>query len=196
MSEKEDLVKIVVLGPAESGKSSIADFLAGIRDGPPSEYRPTVGCRILRFTRENLRIFDTKRKATIPIRRANVELWDVSGNTRFETCWEAIRDGTDGILFVFNPEGKGSEKDLDPWFKNFAVPLGLKLEQQCMILAHRTTSGPKQSKIRIPKSLSRIPLAQTSLDFEADILREDFDKLLAACYAIKRDKQEDGILKS
>lgn len=35
--------------------------------------------------------------------KASVELWDTSGNARYQSCWPAIMKDAHGILFVFNP---------------------------------------------------------------------------------------------
>ncbi len=36
--------------------------------------------------------------------RADVELWDSSGDVRFQSCWPAIRQDTHGVIFVFDPQ--------------------------------------------------------------------------------------------
>jgi Fe-S cluster assembly ATPase SufC len=38
-------IKIAIIGPNESGKSTIADFLSGHRPTPSAVYKPTVGLR-------------------------------------------------------------------------------------------------------------------------------------------------------
>lgn len=35
---------------------------------------------------------------------AEVELWDCSGDRKFESCWPAIRHGSNGAILVCNPE--------------------------------------------------------------------------------------------
>ena len=38
-------MKVLVVGPQGSGKSTIANILGEIQDGPSANYRPTVGVR-------------------------------------------------------------------------------------------------------------------------------------------------------
>ena len=45
-------VKILILGPQKAGKSTIANILGDLQDGPSTIYRPTVGCRIVDFERD------------------------------------------------------------------------------------------------------------------------------------------------
>ena len=90
-------VKILVLGPTKSGKSTIANILGDLQDGPSSEYRPTVGCRIVEFERD-------PPAGVSQFGKINMELWDVSGDFKYEKCWGPIQADVDGIIFVYNPE--------------------------------------------------------------------------------------------
>lgn len=69
MSQK---LKIIVVGPKGSGKSTLSNFLLGQSDGIANyPYQPTVGCRIL----EN----DFPGQGN---QMVSVELWDASGDNR------------------------------------------------------------------------------------------------------------------
>lgn len=69
MSQK---LKIIVVGPKGSGKSTLSNFLLGQSDGIANNpYQPTVGCRIL----EN----DFPGQGN---QMVSVELWDASGDNR------------------------------------------------------------------------------------------------------------------
>ena len=55
--------------------------------------------------------------------RINVELWDVSGDFRYEKCWAPIQSDVQGIIFVINPADVGSEEDLQKFVKGFPMAL-------------------------------------------------------------------------
>lgn len=38
-------LKVLIVGPPKSGKSTLANILGDLQDGPSSIYRPTIGCR-------------------------------------------------------------------------------------------------------------------------------------------------------
>ncbi len=38
-------LKLLIVGPQKSGKSTLANILGDLADGPSTLYRPTVGCR-------------------------------------------------------------------------------------------------------------------------------------------------------
>ena len=76
-------VKLLVIGPSKAGKSTIANILGDLQDGPSSIYRPTIGCRIVDFER--------KPPQGVNFGKINIELWDVSGDFQYEKCWGPIQ---------------------------------------------------------------------------------------------------------
>jgi len=49
MNSTLDRIKILIIGPKSSGKSTIANFLGGRKHILTKNYRPTNGVRILEF---------------------------------------------------------------------------------------------------------------------------------------------------
>ncbi len=91
-------VKIVMVGPCQAGKTVLANFISDSTETPISEtYRPTHVVRILEFESQNLNVNNRYAKA-------DVELWDASGNHSFESSWPAIQRDAHGVIFVFDPE--------------------------------------------------------------------------------------------
>jgi len=64
-------IKILVIGPSQSGKTSIANYLSERSNDLSKNYRPTSGVRILEFEKE----IPTYIKKT-GIDKAFIELWD------------------------------------------------------------------------------------------------------------------------
>ena len=73
-------VKILILGPTKSGKSTLANILGGLQEGLGTVYRPTAGCRIVDFERDS-------PASVSQFGKINVELWDLSGDFKYEKCW-------------------------------------------------------------------------------------------------------------
>lgn len=44
----------------------------------------------------------------------DVDLWDCSGDRRFDTCWPAFRRHADAAILVANPDTMNGD-DLLPW---------------------------------------------------------------------------------
>lgn len=45
----------------------------------------------------------------------DVELWDCSGDTKYESCWSALARDTNGVIFLYNPDQANQDKDLENW---------------------------------------------------------------------------------
>lgn len=131
--------KILVVGPTEVGKTTIANYLAEHTTGltQPAKYKPTQALRVLEFDRE-VPAGDAGRGSG----SLSVELWDVSGDQKFEGCWPAIIKGAVGVVLVYNPEKKEHEHMAALWYEWFVQNPGLD-DRQCLVFAHRATSGPR-----------------------------------------------------
>jgi intraflagellar transport protein 22 len=70
-------IKILIIGPIQSGKSTIANYISEKSD-IPLPYRPTVGVRILEFEKQTPK--NPKRPGQDKVM---IELWDVSGDTKY-----------------------------------------------------------------------------------------------------------------
>jgi len=68
--------------------------------------------------------------------KADVELWDTSGDVRFERCWPALRRDAHGVVFVFDPHAEGNAKDMDVFFTHFVEKAGL-AESQAIVRKER-----------------------------------------------------------
>jgi Rab-like protein 5 len=101
-------IKLLVVGPVKAGKSTIANILGDLSDGPSSIYRPTIGCRYLIHYFIILiwiRIVDFEREPPpgVNFGKLHIELWDVSGDFKYEKCWGPIQKDVQGIIFVYDP---------------------------------------------------------------------------------------------
>ncbi|KAH3764777.1 intraflagellar transport protein 22-like [Pelomyxa schiedti] len=167
-------VKILVVGATDVGKSTLCNFLASMNRSTPG-YNPTLGVRILEFDRD---VAPQAKGAMISVW---VELWDCSGDKKYEYGWPALMHGTDGIIFVFNPNNAASERELEHWHTRFAAPLKL-LDSQCSIFANQRpdseTVDVKATRPRLSKALQRIPLVPLSLQDNPNGVHEAFDSLL------------------
>ncbi|XP_046841474.1 intraflagellar transport protein 22 homolog isoform X1 [Xenia sp. Carnegie-2017] len=181
--------KILVIGPTESGKTVISNYLADATEISGGEYNPTQGVRILEFECSGISL--GKKDAT-----CEVELWDCSGDPKFENCWPAIQKDAIGILFVYNPDQMGHGKQLETLYVHFVQEQGLK-DTQCMVFAHHKPGANDKTRSHIPSYLSNIPCVQTNLESDSDFVKEKFNDLLAILmrnWTDKRDQEELSIM--
>ena len=77
-------IKLVVLGPCKAGKTTIANILGDLQDGPSTIYRPTVGARVVDFERD-------PPASVSSFGKVHIELWDLSGDFKYEKCWAPVQ---------------------------------------------------------------------------------------------------------
>lgn len=209
MASKEDRVKILIVGPQQTGKSNIANCLSGLRDTPTESYKETCPLRILETLVEGLNTTGVGKRVGKGA-RATIELWDVGGSSRFRNCWPAIKNDADGIIFVMNIDVTGQERELDFWSKEFldtkAIPIN-----HCIVFAHRSTAqqgadgaaggGSSQSTATrippLPRTLSTCRgMIETSLDAKSDNFKEAFERLVEQVLVTRRRKEEEEAYQS
>ncbi|KAK6192530.1 hypothetical protein SNE40_003980 [Patella caerulea] len=174
--------KILMLGPCQSGKTVLSNFLSDSTDSAGGDYQPTQGVRILEF---EVPSSEVKSRTGV-----EVELWDVSGDRKFETCWPAIARDVNGIIFVYNPDQSNHDKELEYLYSYFVEQGALK-ESQCIVFSHvkPRSSGALQSEL--PSSFSRIATVQTNLEEDGEAVRDALNKFLATLVAALSDKREE-----
>eukprot|EP00794_Sanderia_malayensis_P013823 gene13823-15268_t len=182
--------KVLVIGPCESGKTVLSNFLADATEMSSGEYYPTVGVRILEF--------DVESVATKQNRSANVdvELWDCSGDNKYENCWPAIQKDVNGIVFVINPGNNGQVKNLDKWHVHFVSQLGLK-DSQCIVFVHHKSGRQDNSRANLSSAFSRMKVVDTNLEEDPDSVKEEFKHFLGdvlSNLADRRDQEELSIV--
>eukprot|EP00455_Lapot_gusevi_P044787 TRINITY_DN5641_c0_g1_i3.p1 TRINITY_DN5641_c0_g1~~TRINITY_DN5641_c0_g1_i3.p1 ORF type:complete len:108 (-),score=9.53 TRINITY_DN5641_c0_g1_i3:414-737(-) len=101
------VLKIALVGPPQSGKSRVANYLFDPNTAAAQyTYEPTVGVRILEFERKIVPSRNQEQKV-------QVELWDVSGDLKYESCWPCIRKDMHGSIVLFDSISQVQEKELE-----------------------------------------------------------------------------------
>ena len=114
-------LKIIIVGPQKVGKTVIANSLSEFSHTVSPDYHPTVGVRILEFEKP----YTDEQIANIPVLKKNkvnkvkIELWDMSGDRRFEQEWPAIKYGANGVIIVIDAVNDKYEASIDEWMNNF-----------------------------------------------------------------------------
>ncbi|KAK3736340.1 hypothetical protein QZH41_020790 [Actinostola sp. cb2023] len=210
--------KILFIGPCESGKTVLANFLSDATDTSGGEYHPTQGVRILEFESHSIEI--------TPGRTANceVELWDCSGDHRFSTCWPALQKDTNGVVIVYNPDEPNHDRELETWYTQFVQEQWLR-DSQCLVFAHHKpmASDRVRAQVRVysvaryslpdkypwersllelvpevkitlvsgsTQTLSKVTCVHTNLDEDPDSVREEFKNFLAQVISNWTDKRD------
>ncbi|XP_072098999.1 intraflagellar transport protein 22 homolog isoform X1 [Mobula birostris] len=124
--------KLLLVGPSESGKTVLANFLSDATEAIGGDYNPTQGVRILEF--ECLNVNAGGRNVG-----CEVELWDCSGDQKFETCWPALMKDSNGVIIVFN-DIPSHLKEIEMFYSYFVQQQRLH-DSQCLLIAHHKPSS-------------------------------------------------------
>eukprot|EP00427_Karlodinium_veneficum_P048840 CAMPEP_0169242002 /NCGR_PEP_ID=MMETSP1016-20121227/32308_1 /TAXON_ID=342587 /ORGANISM="Karlodinium micrum, Strain CCMP2283" /LENGTH=194 /DNA_ID=CAMNT_0009322165 /DNA_START=61 /DNA_END=645 /DNA_ORIENTATION=+ len=190
MNSSEGRQKVILIGPSEGGKSTIANVLAENAETASETYRPTVGVRILEFEGEVRNVSQ----------RVTIELWDVSGEfmqPKFQKCWPAIQKDAVGCVLVYNPEKQDHEQDIDKWFQCFPKTMNMSPNQVMVIQTLSRTDGRRNNPL--PNKISYANVAPPVVVTVDDLIvaRKEFDKFLERVLQSVLDKQrqdEDDVM--
>eukprot|EP01106_Pelomyxa_sp_JSP_P019419 TRINITY_DN975_c0_g1_i1.p1 TRINITY_DN975_c0_g1~~TRINITY_DN975_c0_g1_i1.p1 ORF type:complete len:204 (+),score=34.41 TRINITY_DN975_c0_g1_i1:206-817(+) len=105
MYAKKSVMKIIILGDAGVGKTSLMNqFVKGKFN---SQYRATVGAD---FLSKELQVDD---------RLVTLQIWDTAGQERFQSLGSAFYRGADGCVLVFDVNTAKTFESLDLWHEDF-----------------------------------------------------------------------------
>ena len=108
-------IKLCVVGNVGVGKSRFVNALTST----PSDtaYQATVGCRILEYDTEITGVsVDGKHREQFEV---TIECWDISGDTKYQKGWPAMKQECHGVIIMFDPT-TSNESDLAMWRSQFA----------------------------------------------------------------------------
>ncbi len=129
-------VKIAVLGPKGSGKTTFVTHVTGKPSPALTSYTPTAGVRIITVPLPPdvpVTAAPTATSAAADPAGPLIEVWDCSGDPEYESCWPAIMDDLDGAVVVFNPADSSQAADARVWGEWFCVHAGLVRGQAALL---------------------------------------------------------------
>ncbi|CAJ0569053.1 unnamed protein product, partial [Mesorhabditis spiculigera] len=141
------------------------------------------GVRIVEFESNDLELKGQKIDA-------DVELWDCSGDEKYNKCWPALGDGTHGVILVASPE-RHTGDDLIPWEREFIERGDIPMNRVLLVLLDTDQTATNHSAIsefRVPSSLNGVHCVAASLPKDGDTLRLEFNSFLVAVISQVHDK--------
>jgi len=129
--------------------------------------------------------------------RADIELWDCSGDHKFENCWPAIANEMGGVILVCDPElDKEHNKDLQTWY-GFYVEQQSMRDGQAIVFAHSKSGQPANHRPRLSGGVAKLPVILTSTAADGEDLKKGFKAWLGkmlSSLSERREQEEMNIL--
>ncbi|KAH0560571.1 intraflagellar transport protein 22 homolog [Cotesia glomerata] len=183
-------LKIVIIGPVATGKTTIANFLADAT-GMGYDYRPTQGVRILEFEASDIEVKNKKIKI-------DIELWDCSGDHKFEDCWSALRKDVQGLIFVYNKKTDDQIEELEKFYNYFVLKSQLE-PKDCVVFFFESDKQVVDAPKRLSSVFAKISQVNCNVEENRNKLKSDFQTFLSTLMTRiqeKSDHEENNILKN
>ncbi|XP_070169796.1 intraflagellar transport protein 22 homolog [Polyergus mexicanus] len=180
-------LKLVMIGPIKSGKTTIANFLADATE-IPYDYRPTQGVRILEFEINDIEVNNER------ISR-DIELWDCSGDHKFKNCWPAIRKGVHGVIFVYSTKTQDSLRQLKEFYDYFVSEAKLG-PNNCVIFFFDSDNTTSSASKIVSSSFSNVSHVKCNVDDGGDKLKTDFRLFLSTLMTKLQENKEEKLILS
>nr|XP_040027856.1 intraflagellar transport protein 22 homolog [Gasterosteus aculeatus aculeatus] len=182
--------KILFIGPNESGKTVLANFLSNTVENVEGEYRPTQGVRILEFETQPAVAGGDNTKC-------EVELWDCSGDFKFESCWPAMMEDSSGVVIIFDPDVPSHLNEIETWYSMFISSRDLQ-DKQCLLIAHhKPGSTVEDGPLPIALHLRQLELVHSNLEEKSEDVRKTFSRYLGnivKAMSESREREEMSII--
>jgi Rab-like protein 5 len=173
-------LKVIVVGPSTSGKTEIADILSAASKGFQGNCKPTVALSVLEFT---TMIAVGGLQTTI-----SVQLWDSSGDAKYQMGWPAIAKNADGVILVYNAHDKASSRALETYAKTFTQDLNA---AQVLVAANRIGAAEgKPSRPKLTRQLEEAKLVLLNVKEGLDEFTDAFATFLGNVYQAKLARVE------
>ncbi|XP_010083802.1 PREDICTED: intraflagellar transport protein 22 homolog, partial [Pterocles gutturalis] len=178
-----------VLVFCQSGKSVLANFVSENTKRIGS-YSPTQGVRIVEYDMPN-------ENSSSKGAGCRFELWDCSGDQKFETCWPALMKDSDGVIIIFNPELPSHLKEIEMWYSCFVQQQSL-LDSQCLLVAHhKPGSAGDTENLSLAYPLNKVKLIHSNLEEDPEDVRMEFMKYFRSIITLineSREREEMSII--
>ena len=172
---KKNPLKIVIVGPQKVGKTVIANSLSEFSHTVSPDYHPTVGVRILElekpYTEEQVANITVLKKNKIT--KVKIELWDMSGDRRFESTWPAIKYGANGVIIVLDAVNDKYEATIDEWMNNFCTEIN---KENVTCFSYKKDDSKGLSKVKQSHQFPNLTICEVTNSM--DSLLPNFNKFI------------------
>ncbi|XP_023937261.2 intraflagellar transport protein 22 homolog [Bicyclus anynana] len=167
-------LKILIIGPSESGKTTISNFLSESTSIEEiSVARPTQGVRIVEFELSHLNVNDKQVKV-------DIEMWDCSGDHKFESCWPSLRLGVQGVILVCSPNTINVAAREMELLYNYFVSQAKLSAKQCVVFYNCEDDQDTLDSLSLSPTFSKVSQVAVNLKTGGNRLKIDFSNYVTS----------------
>ncbi|CAL6007346.1 Rab-like_protein 5 [Hexamita inflata] len=173
-------VRIGFVGPANCGKTTIAEFYTEVTTEPNfSEYRPTQGLRIL----------ETGRKIHSLDNPVQVQVWDISGDIQYESYLTRLSMQLDGVVIVCPGTDLRLTQTCKKYYQLIVDEERVGKYGHVICMLHKPVAPVAEDVYIEDKQLASIPVYRTCMEVESAQISEIIDQLVEK---IAKKQQNEG----
>ena len=124
--------------------------------------------------------------------KIHLELWDVSGDFKYEKCWAPMQKDAHGIIFVYDPSNPAAEDMLNQLVQLF--PKAMMLQPKfCMVFINHFNvggAGAQFPKHQIPSGMNGLHRHEGTCE-DTQGLFASFEKYLMKVLKLLGEMQEE-----
>lgn len=181
------IAKVCMVGPSMAGKTYLCRLLAETA-AETNEYTTTEGVRIQELTRK------------VGPERVNVQLWDCSGNPKYQSCLPALAKDCNGLILLYNCELDDQEAELEKWYQALSsAGMGNLITSLVRIVAIKHTPGAPRREYGMQGKMKRLHHTTLVLPPDPTMAREgatvalhEIDNLAEAIVSRRKEKEDQA----
>ncbi|XP_039753346.1 intraflagellar transport protein 22 homolog [Pararge aegeria] len=157
-----------------SGKTCIANYLSESTNmdeaGVP---RPTQGVRIVEFELPHVNVNDKQLKV-------DIEMWDCSGDHKFESCWPSLRLGVQGVILVCSSNTANVAAREMELLYNYFVSQAKLTPKQCVVFYNCEDDQEDFDSLSLSPTFSKVSQVAVNLKTGGNRLKIDFSNYVTS----------------
>ena len=102
-----------------------------------------------------------------------IELWDMSGDRRFESTWPAIKYGANGVIIVLDAVNDKYEATIDEWMNNFCTEIN---KENVTCFSYKKDDSKGLSKVKQSHQFPNLIICEVTNSM--DSLLPNFNKFI------------------
>ncbi|KAK9732152.1 hypothetical protein QE152_g13011 [Popillia japonica] len=168
--------KILFIGPTKGGKTLLANYLADLNINLPEDLKPTKGLRIVEYDLNNILINGENSNV-------DVQIWDASGDEKYNSFWCVFRKNIDGVVFIYSQEDELGVRKLD-YMYNYFVSQPNRSLKSCLVCCVQA----EENNARLSSVFSKMSQIGVNLENQGEKFKQDFSKYVVSVVSTMLNK--------
>ena len=178
MSQKKVILKVLLLGDANVGKSALINRF--VHEKFESDYKTTIGSDF------------SAKQVPVEGKYVTLQIWDTAGQERYQSLGQTFYRGTDGLILVYDRTNEETFESIKRWKDKFVEETESTVKEVPMILVANKSDMDEIVEDEAGRELARsIELDDffVTSAYKDENVTAVFEKLTKLCLERKTDRE-------